>query len=254
MGRCHVELPTQSCRQLVVNCYFKTPLTISPNVRLTPDTTISQNTSILLAIMSPRNEVFQAIPFDASSDASEALIAAGDAAEEDPRLEEKAFSRFKFSSLLLGLLVGFFIQLATLGVNLLVISIWGGEIVKSKTKILVFCMLWSFFYSAMAFVILGITRDLVTITYSAGGGRSNDFLEYMLFHMECRFIVGALVGINVAWIVTDLLLGSPAPIMYSFGGLAFAILWVKIVTMCFPTYSKPLSSRRLTAEQTMMAV
>jgi hypothetical protein len=33
--------------------------------------------------MSPRNEVFQAIVFHASSDANEALIASGDADEED---------------------------------------------------------------------------------------------------------------------------------------------------------------------------
>jgi hypothetical protein len=57
--------------------------------------------------MSPRNEVFQAMPFDASSDASEPLITAGgDAEEEDHRLQEKVFSRFKISYGLLGLLVG----------------------------------------------------------------------------------------------------------------------------------------------------
>jgi hypothetical protein len=206
--------------------------------------------------MSPRNEVFQAIPFDASSDASEPLIAAGDAAEEDHRLEEKTFSRFKFSCLLLGLLVGFFIQFSTLGVKLLVLSIWGEDIVQSKTKTFFFCILWSFFYSAMAFVIFGFIRNLVTITYSAGGGRSNDFLEYMLFHMEFHFIAGALVGINLAWTVTDLVLGMSAPLapVYSFGGLAVALLWVKIITTCFATGIKPPSSRRSTAEQTMMAV
>jgi hypothetical protein len=67
--------------------------------------------------MSPRNEVFQAIPFDASSDANEPLIAAGDAEEKDHRLQEKVVSRFKFSSLLLGLLVGFFSQFSALVVH-----------------------------------------------------------------------------------------------------------------------------------------
>jgi hypothetical protein len=59
-------------------------------------------------MMSPRYEVFQAIPFDASSDVNEPLIAVGDAEEEDRRLQEKTLSRFKFCYLLLGLLVGFF--------------------------------------------------------------------------------------------------------------------------------------------------
>ena len=49
--------------------------------------------------MSPRNEVFQAMPFDASSDSSELLIAAGDAEEEeDNRLQEKVVFHFKFSN------------------------------------------------------------------------------------------------------------------------------------------------------------
>ncbi len=58
------------------------------------------------SIMSLRNGIFPTIPFDASSDANEALIAVGDPEEEDHRLQEKVFSRFKFSYGLLGLLVG----------------------------------------------------------------------------------------------------------------------------------------------------
>jgi hypothetical protein len=41
--------------------------------------------------MSPRNEAFQTIPFDATSDVTEPLIAAGEAEEEDHRLQEKPF-------------------------------------------------------------------------------------------------------------------------------------------------------------------
>ncbi len=47
--------------------------------------------------MSPRNEIITAIPFHAFYEANEPLVAAGDAEEEDRRLEEKVFSRFKFS-------------------------------------------------------------------------------------------------------------------------------------------------------------
>jgi hypothetical protein len=100
--------------------------------------------------MSPRNEVFQAIPFDASSDVNGTLIAVGDAEEEeDHRLQEKVFSRFKFSSLFLGLLVGFFYQFSTLGMKFLVITIWGEDVVaKSKTDIFVIILLCSFLFSA----------------------------------------------------------------------------------------------------------
>jgi hypothetical protein len=48
------------------------------------------------------------------------------------------FSRFNFSYLLWGLLMGFFRHFLTLGVNVLVITIWGEAVVtKSKTAIIV---------------------------------------------------------------------------------------------------------------------
>jgi hypothetical protein len=149
--------------------------------------------------MSPLNEVFQTLPFDASSDAHELLIAAGDAEEEDHRLQEKSFSRFKFSSLLIGMLVGFFSQFSILGVNVLVITIWGeGVITTSKTNIILLC---SFFFSAILFAILGFLRNLVAITYSAIGGRSKELLAEMVLHMRCRFVVGFLVGLSVVWTI-----------------------------------------------------
>jgi hypothetical protein len=204
--------------------------------------------------MSPHTEVFHAIPLDASYEANEPLIAAGDAEEEeDQRIEEKAFSRFKFSALLLGLLIGFFIQFSTLGANFLVITLWGEDVVtKSKSDIIIFSLLWSFFTSAMAIVILGFLRNLVTITYSAIGGRSADLLEEMVLHMECRFVVGALVGVCLAWTMTDVLLGMRAQIVYSLVTLVVALVWCKIMMICFATDSMtPKSFRR---EQTMMIV
>jgi hypothetical protein len=184
--------------------------------------------------MSPSLEVFQAIPYDASADAKEPLIASDHA--EDATLEEKAFGSFKFSSLLLGLFVGFFIQFSTLGANFLVITIWGEDVVtKSKTDIVVFSLIWSFFTSAMAIVILGFLRNLVTITYTAVAGRSEDLLEDMILHMECRFVVGALVGVCMAWTMTDILLGMRAQICYSILTLIVALFWCKVMMMCFST-------------------
>lgn len=203
--------------------------------------------------MSPK-EVFQAIPYDVSSDANRPLIAATGAAQEDTdnRLDAAAFGRFKFSALLLGLLVGFFIQFSTLGANFLVITIWGEDVVtKSKTDIVIFSLLWSFFTSAMAIVILGFLRNLVTITYTAavsGGSRSrvrqsdSDLLEDMILHMECRFVVGALVGVCLAWTMTDILLGMKAQIVYSLVTLGVALFWCKIMMLCFSSPKNKQSS------------
>jgi hypothetical protein len=145
--------------------------------------------------MSPHTEVFQAIAFDASYDAKEPLIPAGDAEEEEPRLEEEAFSRCKISALLLGLLVGFFIPFSIMGSHLLVITLSAEDLItKSKTNIIVVGLLLSFFTAAMAISSLGFLRNLITITYTAAGGRSKHLLEEMVWRIECRFFVVACLA------------------------------------------------------------
>jgi hypothetical protein len=190
--------------------------------------------------MSPHNEIFHAIPFDASSDANESLIASGDAEDEDHRIEEKAFARFKLSSLVLGLLVGF----SGPGADFLVITIWGDEVVtKSQTDIVVFSLMRSFFTSAMAIVILRFRRNLLTVLYSAVAGRSQDLLEEIVLHMECRFVVGALIGVCLAWTMTAIILGMRAQIVNSLATLVVALFWCKIMMVCFAYSDAKPSSR-----------
>jgi hypothetical protein len=169
--------------------------------------------------MSHRNEVFRAIPFDASSDASEPLIAAGDAEEEDHRLEEKAFfSRFKLYSMLLGLLVGFFAYFSTLVIGtFLVITGWGEDFVtKCETDTFVyFSLLCSLIFSAIVFFILGFLRNFAAMTYSAIGGRSKDLLEVFISAMDYGFVVGTLVGISLAWEVAAALFGMRVQTVHS---------------------------------------
>jgi hypothetical protein len=214
--------------------------------------------NVLLATMSPRYNGFQAISFDGgtSYEANEPLIvAAGDTEEEqeDRRLEKKTFSRLKFSALLLGLLAGFFIHFSILETNLWVITIWDEDLVtKSKTNFVVFSLLWSFFFSAvMAIINLRFLNSMVTITYSAAGGRSKDVLEEMVWRMECLF--GA--GFCIASTMTGVLWGMRTQTEFSLLMLVVALVWCKIVVMCFTTDadSKPESSRRSTAEETMTA-
>jgi hypothetical protein len=169
-------------------------------------------------------------PFDASSDASEPLIAAGDAEEEeDHRLEEKVFSRFKFYSLLLGLLVGFFSQFFALGVDYLLITMWGEDVVtKSKTAIFVINFFCIFFCLAIVFVILGFLRNRAAITYSVIGGRSKGLPEEMALHIEYHYDMGALVGIVLAWTVVAVRLGMRAQAVYSLVALLVALFWCKV--------------------------
>jgi hypothetical protein len=208
--------------------------------------------------MFPRNEIFEAIPFDASSDSKEPLIADGEDAEEeeDHRLGEKVFSRFKFSSLLLGLLVGYFIRFSILGAIFLGITIFGKyAFTKPATAIVGFRLLWSFFASAITIGILGFLRNLVSFAYSEVGGRSKDVLDVMVFRVESRFFVGATVGFCLGcWTITDSLLGKRAHTVYSLVTLLVALFWCKIMTMCFATENKTSSSHRSSAQRTMTVV
>jgi hypothetical protein len=203
--------------------------------------------TFIFAIMSPRNKIFHAISFDASYDeAKEALIAAGDAeAEEDHRLGETTLSCCNFSTLLLGLLAGFFfIQVFIVGAHLLVILLSGDDLViNSKTHTVVFSLLWKFFTAAMVIDSLRFLRNLSAITSSASaavGRRSTDLLKEMILHTR----VG--IGVCLAYTTTDALLGMRAQTEFSLAILVIALVWCKIVVMCFPTDtdSEPSSSRR----------
>jgi hypothetical protein len=146
--------------------------------------------------MSPRNEVFLALPFDASSDASEPLIASGDAEEqEDHRVYENAFfSRFKLYSMLLGLFVGFVIQLVFFFVETI-----SGEDAATKSKTGILSLIWIFLsFGFMVFVVWELLRN--TIKDSAIWGLSKDFVEEMIAYMYHGFIVGTCITV-LSWVL-----------------------------------------------------
>jgi hypothetical protein len=150
------------------------------------------------------------------------------------RLDAHTYDRFQASSLALGLMVGFFIQFSTLGANYLVISIWGPEGVlnSSNHDILVFSLVWSFFTSTMAIAILAFLRNLVLATYDSDG-HEEDAFDDMILQLECRFVVGALVGVCTAWAATDLALGLSTQVLYSLATLVIALGWCRVMVWCF---------------------
>jgi hypothetical protein len=195
--------------------------------------------------MSPRNEVFQAVPFDgATSDAKEPLIATGDAEEEDQGLEERALWSFKLSSLLLGLLAGFFFEFSTaLGVPVLVTYFE----VKSTTNVIVFILLWNLFTAVAPFVLI--------LVFIRNWGHSEALREDMITQLECYFGVGVYAGICLAFILVDVILGNPAHVVeytFTFVSMVVVFIWYKVM-MASPATdtSKPSSTRSVsTAEQT----
>lgn len=151
-----------------------------------------------------------------------------------PIMEPALFHRFQRSSLFLGLLVGLFIQASTLGANYLVVSVWGEEVVNTtKQDVIYFSLVWSLFTSALAIVILAFLRNLVQACYQSDDEERNDLLDDMILQMECRFVVGALIGVCSAWALTDLVLGMSMQIVYSVVTLVVALSWCRIMMWCF---------------------
>jgi hypothetical protein len=182
------------------------------------------------------------------------IVSSGDAGaeEEDHRLKNKLLARFKFSSLLFGLLLGFFVQLMIIETKMLLLTFWDEHhATKSQTNIVGFSLFWSFFAAATIIASLGFLRKLVTSTYSAARGRSKDLLEDIVLHVEYCFGVGTFLAWTIGT-VAGIIWGMPTECAFLM--LAIVLLWYKIEMMCSATDSNLLSSYRSTAEETMTAV
>jgi hypothetical protein len=180
--------------------------------------------------MAPRKEIFHAVAFHSECDAAEPLIQ-----QEHHQPDEKVLRSLQFSALVLGLLVGFFIQFSTLGANFLFINIYGEDAVTTKSKgvPVLLSLLWSCVTSAMAVGILGLLRNLVTHAYHAIRRESEEVLADMMLCIEYRFIVGDLVGVCMAWTMTDILLGMHEHILSPFVTLGVSLLFCQVVYKCF---------------------
>jgi hypothetical protein len=141
-------------------------------------------------------------------------------------------------------------QFSTVGAHLLVIILSGEDLATDyKTKFFVFRLLWSFFTTAIAISNLRLLHNFVKITCWTDGGRSKDLLEDMVLHIRFG------VGFSLAWTTTGAILGMRTPTGYTLAFLVAPLVWCKLLVMCFATDadSKPSSSRRSTAKQTMTA-
>jgi hypothetical protein len=156
---------------------------------------------------------------------------------------DASFQVLKKYSLLIGLLVGCFILFSTLGANYIAIAVWGDDLVTSSRRdTLIFSLLLSFCISTLALVTLVILRNLVLTNYSSrkelDGVKTDDdendaVMDHLMVHIECRFIVGALIGVCMGRAFTDLALGITAHIVYSVGTLVVSLVCCRGIMWCF---------------------
>lgn len=153
------------------------------------------------------------------------------------------FAKIKRCSFQLGFVIGIFVQLSTLGSNFLLIAVIGKsgfETGNHQREAFVFSMVWSCFTSLLALLVLSLIRvmalSILRLSPSALGN-GEEGANNLVMHMECRFVVGALIGVCLAWCVSDLLLGMQSLALYSLGTLTAAMIWCKAVLSCFSATS-----------------
>jgi len=153
----------------------------------------------------------------------------------DDRLYMPALGHFKACSFMLGLLVGFFIYLSTLGAEFVGVMLWGRAILeKSNHELIAFSLVWNFITTMIAIVILSSMRRLVAVVFMSVATQTRttdnaeDVLAELLSYMEGRFAVGALIGICASWNVTNFVLGMKPQLLQSIVILVVACLWCRV--------------------------
>lgn len=139
---------------------------------------------------------------------------------------------FKQASLGLGLLTGWLLQMSTLGVNYLVFTAWGGNLLTTRNfnESLVASLILSLVTASTSCAVMSLLRNLVVNTPVGASNR-----EVLILQIECRFTVGALTGFLYAWILSDVLLGrmSGSSLLITAVTLLIAIAFCRIMMRFF---------------------
>ena len=173
---------------------------------------------------------------------SEPLVTQDISAEEKVRC---IHAEFKVKGLATGLLVGFFIQLSSLGASFMIDTMTNDSQKEpgssmSKDKLFLFSFGWSFVFGTMGVAILLLQRYLVAIVCDHILQQSSDqhfeedeeMTKKWSINLEFYFAVGCLIGVNVAWLLTDVGLGLNAHIWRSLGTLVAAGAWCSVLAYC----------------------
>lgn len=188
--------------------------------------------------MDPRQEDFEAISVNGAttnmSEASKPLLRRSSSADQDDRWGEiessPEFSRFKSSALFLGMILGVFIQFSTVGAKTILFQIWGDNV--AQEGLVSFSLLWSIASLAMTVLVLAFLRKIVsTAAYtrmalngSSSSSSNKECVKELIRNVECRFVVGALIGVCVTST-------AHVQIIYCSAAILLAV-WCKLVTSC----------------------
>ena len=148
----------------------------------------------------------------------------------------------RLPSLVLGTLVGLFVQLSSLGANFCVVVVLGSGLAeKTDAQILEFSSIWSICASIMAIITLVCIRYLIHGVLSNDNHNNTKSTE-IIDYVEMRFAAGCMIGLSLTWLGTDFAMGMPPQLRHStIGVLLFLGLYLAIEP-CSRCSTKPPSS------------
>ena len=150
-------------------------------------------------------------------------------------MKDSCLQMSRCCSIIIGFIIGCFIQCSTLGANFLMTTLYGKDVYYTQGFIGV-SLVWCFITSIMGVSVLLFLRSLVvTAFYATNSSRQDEstleakenFMINVIENIEQFFAVGSLVGVGCAWTVTDILLGMESHIYHSVLTIIIALVWCK---------------------------
>jgi hypothetical protein len=185
-----------------------------------------------------RNEIELGSPLESKSnnDLSRPLLEVNSTPKSGARNSSRMVKIF---SLLLGFLIGCLIQVSCLVAHYLLFDVHyfknngtdEASQAPTKEQAMLVCMVWDMLTSSLGIATLLLVRRLLFLHWSTGRSRTAVFDNLtqaesaVLNHFESFFALGTLAGVNLCWIVTDLLLGIRFVYGTSFVTLGAFLLW-----------------------------
>lgn len=174
--------------------------------------------------------------------------------EEDLAMREGSMNWSKYYSLVIGLIIGCFIQFSSLGANFLMTSVYGYNVFYMQEFVVV-SLVWCFITSIMGVCVLLFLRSLVVTSFYATTAVNDtfkskeEFVGSMIQQMEYYFAVGSLIGVCSSWTITDVLLGMRAHVLHSIVTLGVALFWCRLVMKFCGSKNSPAARKVIVTEE-----
>ena len=173
-----------------------------------------------------------------------AKICDNSSSEPVTELDESMVGKMKTSCLVLGVLIGFFIQVSTIGASFLTNLPWAKG--ATDQNIAVYALAWSVITATASCGVMMIFRSFVEITFNLTFGRTLSYdpvthdrlLDELVWYFECFFSLGVLISVTLAWIATSFVLGMPSTLIDVAITVALPVFWCVSFFVIFLTKDK----------------